>query len=222
MAFDRLGTMILIPPPAFKYASAVTQQLLQFVGIKVFDHVGGVDGIDRTAGEGQAAANVQPNVGLLHSYSPPTPKKFAIGDTITSPGQVIPLTHVPNQTVNVSLNIDDDVIDLTLLLRYFEIPGYWVMTLEDSSGNLLLDSIPLVSGNNPADNLLQQFSYLKISSVFVINASIETQDYPGMATLGNDLVLIWSGNPQIGVFNQEAKLLALATNPGLAVLIDSL
>ena len=57
--------MILIPPPALD-TGTVPQQFLQFVGIKVFDHVGGVDGIDRTAGEGQATADVEPNVSLLH------------------------------------------------------------------------------------------------------------------------------------------------------------
>src|SRR5579862_4891709 len=49
-----------------QYAHAVAQQPFQFIGIKMLDHVGGIDGINRTAGERQPAADVEPYIRLPH------------------------------------------------------------------------------------------------------------------------------------------------------------
>lgn len=124
------------------------------------------------------------------------PKKLGLGPNIPPGGQLVPLTTEPNQTVTVSLNIDGTVADYFLDLHYNEIAGYWTMSITDSAGNLLLDSVPFVTGSIPAGNILGQFAHLGIGSAFIVNASsLDVQDYPGIATLGNAFVLIWSNTP---------------------------
>lgn len=130
---------------------------------------------------------------------PPTAKKSGLGEFIPPGAQMVPLENSPNQTLTVSLNIDGAVIDYFFLLHYNEIAGYWVLKIEDSSGNLILDSIPCVTGENPAGNVLGQFDYLGIGSMFIVAASsLTTQDYPGMASLGKAFLLIWGNTPVQG------------------------
>lgn len=131
---------------------------------------------------------------LVHSA--PTPKKLGQGPIIPPGAQLVPLTDAPNQTVTVSLSIDGVVADYFLDLHYNEIAGYWLMAVTDSAGKLLLDNVPFVTGNNPSGNILGQFAHLGIGSAFIVNASsITEQDYPGVASLGNDFVLIWGNTP---------------------------
>ena|SRR5665213_2888284 len=108
--------------------------------------------------------------------------------------QVVPLNPIPNQVLSVPLTLDGTVTYVTLTLRYNEIAGYWVMTLADGNGNLLLDSVPLVTGLN----LLDQFAYLETGKAAIINASgITTLDYPNSFNLGSDFLLIWGDTPAL-------------------------
>lgn len=110
--------------------------------------------------------------------------------------QVLPVTNAPNQTFQASLTVDGAQLLLNLTLRYNEIAKYWVMTVEDQNGNLILDSIPLVTGNDPACNILKQFSYLEIGSCFVINQSgSNVPNLPDNNTLGSSFVCIWGDTP---------------------------
>ncbi|HLH04943.1 MAG TPA: hypothetical protein VKX25_19400 [Bryobacteraceae bacterium] len=111
--------------------------------------------------------------------------------------QVIPLTSAPNQTLTVALSIDGGTVTLRLQLRYNEVARYWVMTISDRLGNLLVDSIPLLTGFYPAANLLQQQRYLAIGSAYVVNASGVAAEYPTSANLGSDFQLIWSDTPTV-------------------------
>jgi hypothetical protein len=110
--------------------------------------------------------------------------------------QIVPLTTAPNQTLSVPLNIDGGVSDYYLTLGYNEIAQYWVMSVSDTFGNLILDSIPFITGGAPGANILGQFAYLGIGSAYVINASgVSTPDYPNNLDLGTDFVLLWSDTP---------------------------
>jgi hypothetical protein len=109
--------------------------------------------------------------------------------------QIIPLSSAPNQLLTVPLFIDGTTVTLRLQVRYNEIARYWVMKISDSMGNVLVDSIPLITGNFPAANLLQQQRYLAIGSAFVVNASGVAQAYPDNTNLGTDFVLVWSDTP---------------------------
>lgn len=105
--------------------------------------------------------------------------------------QIVPLSSVPSQTLTVQLQIDGDAISLVLNIRWSEMAGYWVMTISDSQGNLLLDSAPMITGWYPAANILAQYGYLKIGSAYLLNLGSDDSDYPGRSDLGGAFVLLW-------------------------------
>ncbi len=110
--------------------------------------------------------------------------------------QIIPLSNSPNQLFAIPLNVDGSVLTLNFTMRYNEIADYWVMTIRDSQGNLILDSVPLVTGLFPAANILGQFAYLEIGSAFVINISqVKSPNFPNNTDLGTDFQLDWSDTP---------------------------
>lgn len=117
-------------------------------------------------------------VGIPVFPAPPAPAAPPGGDhytpSIATPAgtvQNVPLDNSPNQIWNISVNVDGKSIPLTVALRYNEIAQYWVMTIYDGNGNLLLDSIPFVTGEGVAQNLLAQFVYMKIGSATLFNVS---------------------------------------------------
>lgn len=109
--------------------------------------------------------------------------------------QIIPVSSNPNQTLAVSLSIDNKTVTLQLRLRFNEMAGYWVMAISDRNGMLLVDSIPMLTADYPAANLLQQHAYLGIGSAYVLNASGVALDYPDANSLGSDFVLLWDDTP---------------------------
>jgi hypothetical protein len=104
--------------------------------------------------------------------------------------QIVPLTSVPNQRFTANLLVDGATLILQLTLRYNEVAGYWVMTISDQFGNLLLDSIPLVTGSFPGANLLKQYGYLLIGSCYIINVGGAT-DFPDSSSLGTSFLMLW-------------------------------
>lgn len=111
--------------------------------------------------------------------------------------QIIPLTSQPNQSFSVTLQVDGAALTLNLVLAWSEMAGYWVMSIFDSNNNLLLDSLPLITGWYPAGNILAQYGYLKIGSAFVLNEGNSDSDYPGRADLGTNFVLLWGDTPEV-------------------------
>lgn len=109
--------------------------------------------------------------------------------------QIIPLTPSPNQSFTVQLQVDGNPLTLQLVIRWSAMAGYWVMTILDSSGDLLLDSIPLITGWYPAANLLAQYEYLAIGSAYILNDGNSSSDYPGQSDLGSAFSLLWSDTP---------------------------
>lgn len=117
---------------------------------------------------------------------------------MSATAQIIPLTVQPNQSFDISLNVDGGVLQLHLAIGFNEMAGYWILGIADQQGNQLLNSIPLVTGSWPAANVLGQYGYLQIGSAFVINASnlsTDLQDYPGQSNLGSDYILLWDNSP---------------------------
>lgn len=105
--------------------------------------------------------------------------------------QLIPLTTSPNQTFQSTLAVDGKNITLEFNLKYNEIAEYWVMKITNSDKVILLDSIPLVPGNDSAGNILEQYGYLGIGSAFIVKASAIADDRPNDMTLGNQFILVW-------------------------------
>ena len=112
--------------------------------------------------------------------------------------QLVPLTNDPNQNLVAPLSVDGLIQDMFLTLRFNEAAQYWVMTVSDVQGNLILDSVPFITGNAPAGNILGQFAYLGIGSAYIINASaVAAPDFPNSVDLGSDFVLIWGDTPAV-------------------------
>jgi hypothetical protein len=85
--------------------------------------------------------------------------------------QIVPLTNSPNQQLTVLLQVDGAPLTLNLTVKFNEMAGYWLLSVSDSSNNLLIDSIPMICGNYPAGNLLQQQRYLAIGSWYIVNVA---------------------------------------------------
>lgn len=109
--------------------------------------------------------------------------------------QIIPLRSSPNQSFASTLQVDGKALSLNFILRWSEMAGYWVMTVLDAAQNVLLDSVPLITGWFPAANILAQYGYLKIGSAFILNEGNADSDYPGRDDLGTSFVLLWSDTP---------------------------
>src|SRR5271167_2992668 len=103
--------------------------------------------------------------------------------------QIIPLTASPNQSFAVTLQVDGAPLTLNLNIRWSEMAGYWVMTIFNSAGVLLLDSLPLITGWYPAANMLAQQNYLRIGSAYILNLGNSESDYPGKPDLGSAFAL---------------------------------
>lgn len=104
--------------------------------------------------------------------------------------QVVPLSS-SSQTTTAQLQVDGAPLTLVLTVKWSAMAGYWVMTIYDAQDNLLLDSVPLITGWYPAANLLAQYAYLQIGSAYIINLGVATSDYPGNTDLGAGFILLW-------------------------------
>ena len=110
--------------------------------------------------------------------------------------QLVQVSPLPNQTLAVVLSVDGASLALNLVFHYNEIADYWAMSVYDQNFNLYVDSIPLVTGNDPACNILKQFYYLVIGSCFILNTSgTNPPDYPGNSDLGTNFQIIWGDTP---------------------------
>jgi hypothetical protein len=110
--------------------------------------------------------------------------------------QVIPLTSSPNQSFAATLQVDGKPLTLNFAIKWSEMAGYWVMSIFDSALDLLLDSIPLITGWYPGANILGQYGYLGIGSAYVVNNGTSASDYPGKNDLGTNFSLVWADTPE--------------------------
>ncbi len=106
----------------------------------------------------------------------------------------IPLDSSPDQRLRVTVPIDGKNVTLGLRLRYNTVAGCWMMTVYDKDGTLLIDSLPLVTGEYPAADLLAQHRHLGLGSAVVVNVGAAPSfpsDVPDSGNLGSGFVLIW-------------------------------
>jgi hypothetical protein len=104
--------------------------------------------------------------------------------------QIVPLSSSPNQTATVQLTVDGNPLTLNLTVGFSEMAGYWQMSVSDINNNLLIASVPLITGWYPAANLLAQYGYLQIGSAYILNTGNATTDYPAANNL-NQFSLLW-------------------------------
>jgi hypothetical protein len=107
--------------------------------------------------------------------------------------QIVVLTNANNQSFAVQLTVNGQALTLNLTLAWSAMAGYWQMSITDINGNLLLASVPLITGEYPAANLLAQYQYLNIGSAYLLNTSNSPADYPGQSNL-SQFTLLWGDN----------------------------
>lgn len=105
----------------------------------------------------------------------------------------IPITSDPNQNFKCTIPVDGENRSFIFNLKYNTQAKYWTMTISDDiTGKMLIDSLPLISGEYPSANLLEQYSYLNIGSAVIIKANPDIEiDCPDEKNLGTGFKLIW-------------------------------
>ncbi|WNF07273.1 phage baseplate plug family protein [Brevibacillus borstelensis] len=107
---------------------------------------------------------------------------------------ILPIEPSMNQKFTCTLPVDARNITLDFSLIYNSPAGYWFMSITDhETGELLIDSLPLLPGDYPAANLLSQYKYLGIGSAALVS-SVGDDSMPTFDSLGKTHQIIWSDN----------------------------
>ena len=109
--------------------------------------------------------------------------------------RTVPLTNDPNQLFSVRLPVDDQNITLILRMRYNTVAGYWVLGISDEDDNTLIAGVPLVAGVYPTANLLAQYRYLQIGSLYLLASGKNATGVPSDTDLATEYTLIWGDTP---------------------------
>jgi hypothetical protein len=107
--------------------------------------------------------------------------------------QIVPLQNANNQAFTVQLTVNGAALTLGVTLAYSEMAGYWMLSIFNSAGVLLLSNLPLITGWWPSSNILAQYQYLNIGSLFLLNTGNAFSDFPGQNNLAS-FSLLWDDN----------------------------
>ena len=96
---------------------------------------------------------------------------------------ILPLTEDPRQVFTLDLQIDGAAFHARVEIRYLTAPDVWVISVWDnSSGELLVNQIPLICSYGLVNDLFRPFRHLRqgqgMGSLFVLRNTDEpkTQD----------------------------------------------
>lgn len=104
---------------------------------------------------------------------------------------IIPLKPDPNQVFRCQIPIDGGNRVLQFSLRYNQMAKYWTMGITDENGTLLVDSLPVITGEYPAANLLEQYQHLHIGSAVIVPVGHPKTAEPDDENLGSEFILVW-------------------------------
>ena len=93
-------------------------------------------------------------------------------------GYLLPLTLDPWQVMTLDLTIDGEAFHAQAELRYLPAPDQWVVTIRDhSTGDLLVNMIPLICSYGEVNDLLLPFRHLRdgkgLGSLFCLRGTDE-------------------------------------------------
>lgn len=109
--------------------------------------------------------------------------------------QTIPVTSAPGQVFGVSVTINATVQSFNCTINFNETAQYWILNIYQGDGTPIILGMPMVTGLN----LLRQYQYLGIGSIYVWNVAGVTTDSPNASNLGVDFQLLWGDNTQTPV-----------------------
>jgi hypothetical protein len=98
----------------------------------------------------------------------------------------IKLTNKPNQTFKTTIPGDTRNLSFKLFISYNRQAGYWVLSIYDTTNNPIIANIPMLAGYD----LLGQYQYLNIGSIYILNVGDQTQSDPNETNIAN-FVLAW-------------------------------
>lgn len=103
---------------------------------------------------------------------------------------VVPFEAIPNHRFSCVVPIDGGNTKLRFYMRYNEIATYWVVDISKDD-EVVLSSLPL----KPAQNILEQFSYLGIGSAYILPKSEAAKQWPEANDFSSEWV-VWWGDTQ--------------------------
>lgn len=111
------------------------------------------------------------------------------------PAQILPLTSQPNQILLATLAINGGTTTIGIRQYWNRIGGFWVMDIYNSNGLPLVSSVPLLTGDWPAANVMAPYEWLNIGAWFIINqGNGEQADWPNSSNLGINFLLLIDDN----------------------------
>ncbi|HCW79877.1 MAG TPA: hypothetical protein DG942_02085 [Ruminococcaceae bacterium] len=99
----------------------------------------------------------------------------------------IALTNLPNQTYSLEIPGDNHNITFIITQSWNEQAGYWTISIYNQESEPLVLGIPLLCGHD----LLEQYQYLKIGSLYLINIGDPTIENPDANNIGQNFKLLW-------------------------------
>jgi hypothetical protein len=97
------------------------------------------------------------------------------------------LCSSPNQTFKAAIPGDKQNLTFNISMSYNEESGYWIMGIYDSSLEPIVLNIPLLCGHD----LLEQYQYLNIGSIFIVNVGDPTIETPNDTNIDTNFKMIW-------------------------------
>lgn len=108
----------------------------------------------------------------------------------------LPINNQPNQSFKCTIPIVDTNITLSFYVYWNRIAEYWQMNITNViTGEMLIEGLALVTGQNPVQNLLRQWAYFNISNLYLFPiVSSGAPDWPAVGDWISDFAATW-GNP---------------------------
>ena len=97
------------------------------------------------------------------------------------------LTNAPNQTYTVMISGSKRNITFILTQCYNARAGYWALGIYDKTNAPIVLNIPLLCGYD----LLEQYGYLDIGSLYLVNIGDQTIEYPDDTNIADNFELAW-------------------------------
>lgn len=116
------------------------------------------------------------------------------------PWVIVPVSPAPDHTMSVLLETGGVKRPLILRFRYNLIGQYWWMDISDGTTlQMIASGIPLLTGDYPAANLLEQLRHKDIGGAVIAALSqLPGDDAPGMNNLGTEFALCWGDGDEVG------------------------
>lgn len=107
---------------------------------------------------------------------------------------LVPLKSQPNQSFDLTVEIDGVNKTYFMKLNYRDIIGYWTFDLIDYQTNEeILVNVPLLTGGKliSTANILNQLEYKRLGRIYIVKVSDTTNDYPDFESLETNFAFVW-------------------------------